>query len=354
VPADPLLLRLPRRAGRRTNLALLGLLLLAGGTGVLAYGVGTPGAAAVVVAVHGAAGLGLLLLVPWKAVVVRRARRRTTRRDPAAAIGLGVLVALTVVTGVLHAVGVTGPWWALGGLTPLHLHVGAAIAVLPLMAVHAWGRRQRPRATDLSRRVLLRTGALGLGAAALWGGTEGVLRLTGAPGAVRRGTGSHERGTGDPTAMPVTQWIGDDVPAQQARTLDVVAGGRRTRLPVADLDRGDRMRAVLDCTGGWYSDQEWAGVRLDRLLADVVGPDLPADGSVDVVSVTGFRRRLPLRDAGVLLLAVSAAGRPLSPGHGAPVRLVAPGRRGFWWVKWVRRIEVVDAPWWLQSPFPLQ
>ena len=63
---------LPRRAGRRTNLALLGLLLLAFATGVLAYGVGTPTAATVVVAVHGAAGLGLLLLVPWKAVIVRR------------------------------------------------------------------------------------------------------------------------------------------------------------------------------------------------------------------------------------------------------------------------------------------
>ena len=153
--------------------------------------------------------------------------------------------------------------------------------------------------------------------------------------------------------MPVTQWIGDTVPEEQARTLDVVVAGSRTRLPVADLDRGDTIRAVLDCTGGWYAEQEWSGVRLDRLLADL-GTDLPADGSVDVVSVTGFRRRLPLHDAGRLLLAVSAAGEPLSPGHGAPVRLVAPGRRGFWWVKWVRRIEVVDAPWWLQSPFPLQ
>ena len=64
---------LPRRAGRRTNLALLGLLLLAFVTGVLAYGVGTPTAATVVVATHGAAGLALLLLVPWKAVIVRRA-----------------------------------------------------------------------------------------------------------------------------------------------------------------------------------------------------------------------------------------------------------------------------------------
>jgi DMSO/TMAO reductase YedYZ molybdopterin-dependent catalytic subunit len=144
------------------------------------------------------------------------------------------------------------------------------------------------------------------------------------------------------------------VPEEQVDTLDVVAGGRRVRIPVADLDRGDQVRAVLDCTGGWYAEQDWAGVRLDRLLTDVAGVDLPSDGSVDVVSVTGFRRRLPLRDAGAVLLAVAAAGRPLSPGHGAPVRLVAPGRRGFWWVKWVRRIEVVDAPWWLQSPFPLQ
>ena len=63
---------LPRCAGRRTNLALLGLLLLAFATGVLAYRLGTPTAAAVVVAIHDAAGLGLLLLVPWKAVIVRR------------------------------------------------------------------------------------------------------------------------------------------------------------------------------------------------------------------------------------------------------------------------------------------
>jgi DMSO/TMAO reductase YedYZ molybdopterin-dependent catalytic subunit len=31
---------------------------------------------------------------------------------------------------------------------------------------------------------------------------------------------------------------------------------------------------------------------------------------------------------------------PLSAGHGYPVRLVAPGRRGYQWVKWVTHIEV--------------
>ena len=75
-------------------------------------------------------------------------------------------------------------------------------------------------------------------------------------------------------------------------------------------------------------------------------------GTAQVTSVTGYRRRLPLTDH--LLLAVDVGGRPLSDGHGAPVRLVVPGRRGFHWVKWVDRIEIDNAPWWLESPLPLQ
>jgi DMSO/TMAO reductase YedYZ molybdopterin-dependent catalytic subunit len=337
--------RLPRRAGRRTNLALLGLLAIAFASGVLAYGIGTPTAATVVVAVHSAAGLGLLLLVPWKGVIVRRSWRYAASTR-ALATGLGVLVALTVLTGVLHAVGVAP-------LTMLLVHVAVAVCVAPLLLFHAWGRRQRPRRTDLSRRALLRAGGLAVGAATLWGAVEGAVRVTGAPGADRRGTGSLERGTDDPSAMPVTQWFTDTVPEDAADAVTVVLGSKKTRIPLADLERGDRVRAAIDCTGGWYAVQDWDGVRLDRLLARAVG-ELPENGSVDVVSRTGYRRRLPLRDAKHLLLATSAAGQPLSPGHGAPVRLVAPGRRGFWWVKWVARIEVVDAPWWQQPPFPLQ
>ncbi len=348
-------LRLPRRAGRRTNLGLLLLLMLAAGSGVLAFGVGTPGPSQAVVLVHGAAGLGLLLLVPWKTVIVGRARQRhPAGRAPSAAVLLGVLVAATVLSGITHAIGVAGPWPAVGGLTGVVLHVALAVCLLVALPVHVWGKRQRPRRTDLTRRALLQSGGLAVGAAALWTASEGLLRLTGAPGADRRGTGSHDRGTDDPAAMPVTQWFTDTVPGSVAGTLEVVAGNRRTTIPIADLDRGDTLRAVLDCTGGWYAAQDWRGTSLHRLLAESLDGDLPADGSIDVISRTGYRRRLPLRDAEHLLLATSAAGRPLSPGHGAPVRLVAPGRRGFWWVKWVARIEVVDAPWWVQPPFPLQ
>jgi DMSO/TMAO reductase YedYZ molybdopterin-dependent catalytic subunit len=53
------------------------------------------------------------------------------------------------------------------------------------------------------------------------------------------------------------------------------------------------------------------------------------------------------------MLATRVAGEQLSAGHGFPLRLVAPGRRGFWWVKWVERVQVDETPWWWQPPFPI-
>ena len=228
--------------------------------------------------------------------------------------GLGVSVVLTVAAGVLLA----SAWPALAGpgrAQRADLHVAAAIIVLPLLVVHAWGRRQRPTGTDLSRRSLLRDGGVGLGAAALWTVAEGSLRLTGSPA---RGGGPPARTSSAPATRPrcpSPSGSPTPCPRRRRRSIELVVGSRRRRIPVADLDRGDRVRAVLDCTGGWYAEQDWAGTRLDHLLAELA-EDLPEDGSVDVVSQTGFRRRLPLRDAGSLLLATRAGEEPLSLGHG--------------------------------------
>jgi DMSO/TMAO reductase YedYZ molybdopterin-dependent catalytic subunit len=54
------------------------------------------------------------------------------------------------------------------------------------------------------------------------------------------------------------------------------------------------------------------------------------------------------------LIATKLGGLPLDAGHGFPVRLVAPDRRGYWWVKWVTAITVDELPSWWQLPFPLQ
>ena len=63
----------------------------------------------------------------------------------------------------------------------------------------------------------------------------------------------------------------------------------------------------------------------------------------EVVSVTGHRWTFPLAEFRTMLLATHVGGEPISPGHGAPVRLVAPERRGFQWVKWVDRIAILPA-----------
>ncbi|MBA3432156.1 MAG: molybdopterin-dependent oxidoreductase, partial [Actinobacteria bacterium] len=153
-----------------------------------------------------------------------------------------------------------------------------------------------------------------------------------------------------PEAMPVTQWFDDSVPALIPEEWSLTArsaSGDRT-WSYATLERfDDRVIATLDCTGGWFAEQEWEGVWLSRLLD---GADAR---SVAVTSLTGYGRVFPVRDVGGLLLATRVGGMPLSAGHGSPARLVAPGRRGFWWVKWATHIETTDRPWWLQPPFPL-
>ncbi len=218
-----------------------------------------------------------------------------------------------------------------------------------MVLVHAWGRHQRLRGTDLSRRGVLRAGALGLGALSAYGTVEVVTNVFSLPGRVRRATGSFAVGSGDPGAMPVTQWFTDSVPTVARTSYRLIAGS--DTVPYADLFAGtDTVLAVLDCTGGWYAEQEWRGLRLDRAL----GAAPPGARGLDVVSVTGYRRRFPVADVERLLLATHASDSPLSDGHGGPVRLVAPDRRGFWWVKWVRSVEWTSAPWWMQPPFPLQ
>ncbi len=340
----------PRRAGRRTNLALLAVLPLAFVSGWLAFGTGTLWPARVVVAIHAVAGIAAVALIPWKQLVVRRGLWRPgSRWIKVASATLGVLVLLSLASGLVHAwTGVHGYF----GLTDMQVHVGTAVAAAPLFLLHVLTRRQRVRTTDLSRRSLLRFGALiGAGAVA-YAALDGLAIVARLPGRRRRATGSYETGTDNPAAMPYVAWLFDEVPAIDSALFElrVRAGGTERRIGYPTLAAGtDTVRAVLDCTSGWYAAQNWRGVRLDRLLP--VGKP----GQVIVVtSATGYQRRFPAAEAPALWLAVEAAGLPLDAGHGAPVRLVAPGRRGFWWVKWVVAIELEHGEAWWQPPFPLQ
>jgi DMSO/TMAO reductase YedYZ molybdopterin-dependent catalytic subunit len=339
-------LALRLRAGRRTNLALLVLLAAAAVTGALSFAIGGSWIRWAVVA-HGVASLGIVALAPWKSAISSRGlRRRAPGRTLSFALAASVVV--TLVTGLGHA---TGLMSSLGPVSVMQVHVAAAVASLPLAAWHVLARNTVPHRTDLSRRNLFRGGVLLGGAAAGYVAVEGLVHVAALPGHARRSSGSYERGSFQPVTMPVTQWLNDPVPA-------VDPDGWKLRIADEDGARAvayeelfahrSAVQAVLDCTGGWYAEQEWEGVVVADLLAG-----LDRASSIEISSLTGFIRRLPVEDADRLLLATRVGGRALSAGHGFPLRLVAPGRRGFWWVKWVDRVSLSGTPWWWQAPFPL-
>lgn len=330
------------KSGARTNLALLVLLGAAFLTGWLAFAFATAPARASLL-VHAASGFAILLLLPWKSMVARRGlHRRRSRRW--LSIVFSVLVLLSLAAGLAHS---TGLVLAVGPITAMDVHVGAAIASAPLGIWHVAARRIRLPATDLKRRDFLRAGAVFAGAITAYTTTELVARAAGWPGAARRFTGSYEAASFEPAAMPVSSWMFDSIPNLDAGTWTLRVNGRE--IGYAELAAyDDRLTATLDCTGGFYSTQVWTGVTLDRLIGSAEG------SSIRVVSITGYERRFPIEQAKDLLLATRFGDQALDPGHGFPARLVAPGRRGFWWVKWVAAIEVDDLPYWWQSPFPTQ
>ncbi len=321
---------------RGTDWGLALLVALGVATGLATWFAGSPGGAWVFAA-HAVAGTALALLLVFKLRRVLPGARRA--RPPRAGLLALPLVAALLASGYL---------WTNAGAVRLssfsvlvwHGALGAVLAAVVL--AHARLRARAPRRRDLSdRRQLLTAAALGAAAFAVWQVQRPVQRALGLPGARRRFTGSYDAGAFTGNAFPTTSWVAD-----RPRPLDgaaVTVRGRRTLvLTAAELDRGDELTATLDCTGGFYSTQRWRGVRLGRLL-DEAGV-APAARHVRAISRTGYRWSFGLPGARDLLLATHVGDEPLSHGHGAPCRLVAPGRRGFQWVKWIERVEVHEDP----------
>ncbi len=338
------IIRVP--APRITNLTLLLALLIAFATGLGAVANGSTSGRWVVIG-HGVAAMMVVLLIPWKSTVVRRGLRRA-RPSRWASLLLAILAVTTILAGLGYTTGLVR---SVGGVRGMWIHVAVALALVPLAGWHVLARHIRPRRVDLSRRVLLRTGVLTAAAAGLYLATSSAVRLTGLPGLDRRFTGSYDVGSFDPASMPRYIWLNDSIPSVDSdrwRLTVIDAKGQR-QMTLADLSaHHSQLRAVLDCTSGWYAEQDWTGAPVSALLRDVGDAQ-----SLFVHSVTGYWIRFPVDEVDRLLLATGVGGQPLRAGHGFPVRLVAPGRRGFWWVKWVDRIELQSTPPWWQPAFPL-
>jgi hypothetical protein len=339
-------------SGRTVNLTLLILVVLEWVSGFGLYIVGSPNGAWTGW-IHGVVGCAIVLLFVWKGrIIVRSFRKRRIGWWAAPSITLLVLLFVTLVTGIA---------WATVGLPPvfgypaLTWHVVASLFMLPLFMTHARALRPQPAPRDfLQRRRLLQRAPVLLGGLVVWQLAAAQESIVPRPNSDRRFSGSRDAG-GTGNDFPGTSWMFDHpspVDLQSWRLMVTGAVAEPLELNVADLTVEARLDATIDCTGGWYARRAWRGVHLSTLL-DRAGV-ISGARSIVVCSSTGYSRRFSVRDSASALLAVAVDDSRLAHVHGAPIRLVMPGRRGYDWVKWVERIEVSRVPAWWNWPLPIR
>lgn len=98
----------------------------------------------------------------------------------------------------------------------------------------------------------------------------------------------------------------------------------------------------IHCVTTWSKfDMSFTGVSADTLF-DAAGPSAEA-GYVIAHTASGYTTNLPLTDlrGGKAWVIWSAEGKPLTPEHGGPVRLLVPHLYFWKSAKWLERLEVV-------------
>lgn len=316
---------------------------------------------AVFIIIHRITGYGLVVLLVWKVAVILFALRNR-KRGRMERTGSLVLFALLIVTLALGFTwSAAGPYYYRppSGISwsGVSWHIYISVLLIPLVVYHAITYVKSfplPLTFWVERRSFLRFAGVAVAGLLFWQTGERVVRAVGLSGQDRRFTGSYEntRINGD---FPVVSWLNDTPPQTDIDSWTLTVRGlvkRDLSLSYADLTSHDELTETIDCTGGWYSEQVWRGVPLARLLDEA--ELLSSARSVKVTSATGYYRRFTVAEAREYLLATHVGDGLLSRGHGYPLRLVARGKRGFEWVKWVTDIEVDARPKWLQPPLPIQ
>lgn len=336
-------------------------ILIAGGLSLVTGFLGLIGGSsdwALALQVHRVSGFALVALLLWKGrnILMSLTNAAMWQQKPAL-----LLSSIAIFMLLLAALGL-GIAWSYGsyftylGFSGVSWHIYLSLLLAPLVVwhtfTHSWTLRPR---FWVQRRSFLRLAGLSVAGLALWRVGEFAADALELPGGDRRFTGSHERASFAGNAFPTTSWLNDHPGPVNRNSWRLSVSGLVSNdlsLKLEDVaDRREKLTALLDCTGGWYSTQEWEGLPLREVL-QAAGVK-PGAGSITVRSVTGYQRRFSMKEANNYLLATHVGGEPISHGHGFPVRLAAPGKRGFEWVKWVESINVNDTGKWWQSPFPL-
>lgn len=334
---------------RAINALLLLAIIVLAGSGILSLFANETRTTALFEAHRVAGAAFLLLLIPKAGIIWRSLRRRGRLARERTSIALSLTLLLVTAGTIAAVLGwslARGPWAGEWGLPLIVVHWYLGLGTIPLIIGHVairWRRAGRqPTLRDfVGRRRLIGFGfatALALG---LWGGLALGARRTEARAGIRRFTGSREAEYGTPNGFFVTAFIADDPAPLDLTSWRLRVGGRVAQPLEIDYPALRQERATvatIDCTGGIYATREWSGLDIGTLL-DMVIP-APEATIAWFVSTTGHRWPLPLAEARRALLATHVSGEPLAHAHGFPLRLIAPERRGFQWIKWLTAIEI--------------
>jgi sulfane dehydrogenase subunit SoxC len=107
---------------------------------------------------------------------------------------------------------------------------------------------------------------------------------------------------------------------------------------------------LVQHTHGWTSCSVWTGVPLSLLLKEA-GVRTNASWIVAEGADAGkLTKSIPLEKAlDDVIVAYGQNGEAVRPENGYPLRLIVPGFEGLNHVKWLRRIKVVDEPYYARS-----
>lgn len=154
-----------------------------------------------------------------------------------------------------------------------------------------------------------------------------------------------------PTEHFFQQQIGQ-IPHIDPDNWTLTIGGMVETALIVDLAELQQLQAVeIPCTlacignrpgGKMIGHALWRGVRLSLLL-ERAGVRLDAKYA-RLMAWDGYSTTLKLAQLARSLVVYEMSGKPLSPEHGFPARLIVPGLYGYKMPKWIAQIALTDTP----------
>ncbi|WP_033293639.1 sulfite oxidase-like oxidoreductase [Amycolatopsis jejuensis] len=160
------------------------------------------------------------------------------------------------------------------------------------------------------------------------------------------------RARGDNPRLPPGQYLTDDFPVLSAGPTPRTSTERWEFAVVTERGErrtwswrefmampSDKVTVDIHCVTQWSKlDTRWRGVPVDALVGDL---DTAAD-YVMAHSDGGYTTNLPLADLldGQAWIAYEYGGKPLTPEHGGPARLLVPHLYFWKSAKWVRELRL--------------